>query len=69
MDESRMLQLDLSTKRRRWGRFIGLRGCESPADDDQEEEEEGEELVERMETDWQNALRRAEEEERGKGKI
>jgi hypothetical protein len=34
-------RLPLEEKRRRFGRFIGLRGCESVADDEGEEEEEG----------------------------
>lgn len=54
----------LETKRRRWGRFIGLRGCESPLRESEEGLEEGEEgLVEKMEREWRNALRTAEEEE------
>ncbi|OAP59803.1 hypothetical protein AYL99_04805 [Fonsecaea erecta] len=28
------VRVDLDTKRRRWGRFIGLRGCESPTTDE-----------------------------------
>lgn len=76
---------DLETKRRRWGRFIGLRGCESPVntggdgDGDEvrirvgnnvgEEQEEGERLVQRMEREWRDALRRAEEEGRVGEKI
>jgi len=56
--------VDLVTKRRRWGRFIGLRGCDSP---NESEEQEG--LLERMEREWRNALRRAEEEERVREKM
>ncbi|ETN42901.1 uncharacterized protein HMPREF1541_02059 [Cyphellophora europaea CBS 101466] len=48
--------VSLETKRRRWGRFIGLRGCESPT-------EEGEDVLERMERDWWRARERAREEE------
>ena len=50
----------LMTKRRRWGRFIGLRGCESPEGLDEEEQES---LVERMEREWKRAVDRAREEE------
>ena len=70
-------QVSLTTKRRRWGRFIGLRGCESPititgsgeweamqrAREKEEEEEEEEGLVERMEREWRNTMRRARDEE------
>ncbi|EHY54293.1 hypothetical protein HRR83_008129 [Exophiala dermatitidis] len=56
--------VDLETKRRRFGRFIGLRGCDSPttatADGNAERPEE---LARRMEREWRRALRRAEEEE------
>ena len=31
-------EVDLVTKRRRFGRFIGLRGCESPVDVDEKED-------------------------------
>jgi hypothetical protein len=55
--------VELGTKRRRWGRFIGLRGCESPTASAEEEEEEGERLVERMEREWLRARERAREEE------
>ena len=53
--------MELSTKRRRWGRFIGLRGCESPTGTAEEGGEEG--LVERMEMEWLRARERAREEE------
>jgi hypothetical protein len=56
-----MQHVSLETKRRRWGRFIGLRGCESPV-------EEGEGLVERMEREWRAAMERAREEEVGRDK-
>jgi hypothetical protein len=51
------MEVSLTTKRRRWGRFIGLRGCESPTGEDRES------LVERMEREWRRALERAREEE------
>jgi hypothetical protein len=60
--EDPMMHVSLETKRRRWGRFIGLRGCESPT------EEEGEGLVERMEREWRAAMERAREEEVGREK-
>jgi len=50
----------LETKRRRWGRFLGLRGCETPT----EGREEREALEERMEREWRRALERARDEER-----
>ena len=60
-------EVDLVTKRRRFGRFIGLRGCESPVDVDEKEDghgnengnDQGEEMVRRMEMEWQMALERA----------
>lgn len=52
--------VSLATKRRRWGRFIGLRGCESPTTTWEESEES---LVERMEREWVRARERAREEE------
>ncbi|KIW33036.1 uncharacterized protein PV07_04538 [Cladophialophora immunda] len=68
------VRVDLETKRRRWGRFIGLRGCESPtaesgavANGDGGEErriETPDELARRMEREWRRALERAEEEAR-----
>ena len=48
----------LKTKRRRWGRFIGLRGCESPV-----EEESQEAVMERMEREWVRQRERLREEE------
>ena len=53
-------EVDLETKRRRWGRFVGLRGCETPT----EGLEERRELEERMDREWQRALERARDEER-----
>jgi hypothetical protein len=53
--------VELATKRRRWGRFIGLRGCESPTTAEGGEQEEG--LVERMEREWLRVRQRAREEE------
>ncbi|KAL2437142.1 hypothetical protein ABEF95_016578 [Exophiala dermatitidis] len=55
--------VDLETKRRRFGRFIGLRGCDSPTAATAAEAERPEELARRMEREWRRALRRAEEEE------
>ena len=54
--------MTLDTKRRRFGRFIGLRGCESPVDDGQREMEE------RMEREWQRQLQRRRDEDRMKQK-
>lgn len=63
--------VNLETKRRRWGRFIGLKGCESPTEDRTEDssEQSREDLLERMERQWQKALKQAEEERRLKEKI
>ncbi|RVX74407.1 hypothetical protein B0A52_01533 [Exophiala mesophila] len=55
--------VDLETKRRRWGRFIGLRGCESPTSSGPPDETP-DELTRRMENEWKRALERAEEEDR-----
>jgi hypothetical protein len=52
--------IDLETKRRRWGRFVGLRGCETPT----EGREDRREMEERMEREWRRALERARDEER-----
>lgn len=54
--------VDLETKRRRFGRFIGLRGCESPTAGPGGEAPD--ELARRMEREWKRALERAEEEDR-----
>ncbi|PWY72455.1 hypothetical protein BO94DRAFT_560025 [Aspergillus sclerotioniger CBS 115572] len=56
--------VDLETKRRRFGRFIGLSGCESPTKDrgDWKEvpgEESPEGMMERMEREWTMGLLRA----------
>lgn len=59
----------IETKRRRWGRFIGLRGCESPVEGpggggyEQGVMETEEEMLDRMEREWQEALRRARSED------
>ena len=65
------MDTDLETKRRRWGRFIGLRGCESPTAAVDEygtpvasSRESAEELARRMEREWRRALERAQEESR-----
>ena len=50
---------DLDTKRRRWGRFVGLRGCESPLQSPGERQR----LEETMEREWRRALQRQWEEE------
>ncbi|KAL1990215.1 hypothetical protein VTN49DRAFT_6054 [Thermomyces lanuginosus] len=60
--------VDLETKRRRIGRFIGLRGCESPVKtgfgiEDDPQNNVDVELEERMEREWQDALRRAQQED------
>ncbi|KAK5047333.1 hypothetical protein LTR84_006855 [Exophiala bonariae] len=55
--------VDLEVKRRRWGRFIGLRGCESPTATGPDGEAP-DELVQRMEREWRRAIERAEEEDR-----
>lgn len=55
--------LDLETKRRRFGRFIGLRGCESPVSNGPEDDMPGD-LARRMEREWKRALERAEDDER-----
>ena len=60
---ARRQPVDLDTKRRRWGRFIGLRGCDSPVDDQQES------ITVRMEREWREALNRAEEERRVREKL
>lgn len=62
-------EVSLETKRRRWGRFIGLRGCESPTKEKLEEirsviEGTGSivmevSLEEKMEREWRAALERA----------
>ncbi|KAK5449708.1 hypothetical protein LTS15_008783 [Exophiala xenobiotica] len=55
--------VNLETKRRRFGRFIGLRGCESPASTGPEGESP-DELARRMEREWKRAIERAEDDER-----
>lgn len=63
--------VDLATKRRRFGRFIGLRGCESPVQDHRQDAntngvvENSSEMLARMEREWQEALARAANEELG----
>lgn len=62
--------VDLATKRRRFGRFIGLRGCETPIDDREREGGEcldglgdlaprEEQLLVWIEREWQAALMKA----------
>lgn len=57
----RNLGVDTDVKRRRFGRFIGLRGCESPVKENNDGEEES--MREQAEKEWENRLRgfRAEE--------
>lgn len=71
--------VDLATKRRRFGRFIGLRGCESPVEDIdwkeyglgelRREGETEEELTERIEREWEIALLRARLEDEGDAAV
>ena len=55
--------VDLETKRRRWGRFVGLRGCETPTEEGGQQQQH-QEMEERMEREWRRALDRARDEER-----
>jgi len=50
-------EVDLQTKRRRWGRFVGLRGCESPV------RERFDNVEVSMDKEWEEALRRAREDD------
>lgn len=63
--------VDLKTKRRRWGRFIGLKNCESPTAEDEEgaRREMDQSMRERMEKEWRESLRRQEEEYRAREKM
>lgn len=74
--------VSLETKRRRWGRFIGLRGCESPTTNEVEQirsaiEEAGgvaatvarTSLEERMEKEWRAAIERARDEAERREKM
>lgn len=65
-----MDEVNLKTKRRRFGRFIGLRGCESPiqlrvevdsesGSESGNEDAEIEEAMARIEREWEEALLRA----------
>ena len=58
--EGKGRDVDLETKRRRWGRFVGLRGCQSPV----ELAETQKEIEERMGRQWQRALEKGKDEER-----
>jgi hypothetical protein len=65
-----VVQVDLETKRRRWGRFVGLRGCESPVVERSDtggevetQRETREEMEGRMEREWRRALERERDEE------
>jgi hypothetical protein len=65
VENQRRLNLTLDTKRRRFGRFIGLRGCESPSPSPNSVEGQGlREMEERMEREWLRALERRREEQR-----
>ncbi|KAI9934481.1 hypothetical protein MW887_000095 [Aspergillus wentii] len=60
--------VDIHTKRRRFGRFIGLRGCESPVETSDPEmsviqEETEDEMLVRMEREWLECLQRASQED------
>lgn len=73
--------VDLATKRRRWGRFIGLRGCESPVNESTDSdanangdksdlvEQDTEALQEQFEREWKEGLRRKQEEYEVQEKI
>ena len=56
-------ETDLETKRRRWGRFIGLRGCDTPVVSDEEGAVQRE-IEEKMEREWQRGLERERDEAR-----
>lgn len=67
VEDQRRLGLTLDTKRRRFGRFIGLRGCESPSPSPSPVEGQGQglsEMEERMEREWLRALERRRDEQR-----
>ncbi|KAL4913822.1 hypothetical protein BDW62DRAFT_157186 [Aspergillus aurantiobrunneus] len=56
----RDLGVDTEVKRRRFGRFIGLRGCESPVAEREEGSKGGngkESLIEQVERDWERRFR------------
>ncbi|KAL4927850.1 uncharacterized protein BDV17DRAFT_292127 [Aspergillus undulatus] len=63
----RDLGVDLATKRRRFGRFIGLHGCESPTGpEDSANEQEGESVLQTIGWEWERKreVYRAMEDER-----
>ncbi|KAJ5114542.1 hypothetical protein NUU61_000301 [Penicillium alfredii] len=66
--------VDLQTKRRRFGRFIGLGGCETPVIDNgsfshtDQTDTETASVLEWMEQQWEDALARARNERRFDGK-
>lgn len=74
-------KVSLETKRRRWGRFLGLQGCESPVEKVKNGErkasnrEEGEETsdteptTELLDREWRRALENRREEERMRDKA
>lgn len=64
--EERRYLVDLITKRRRFGRFIGLKVDDSPVRESAAQEES---LVQRMEREWRNALRRADNEQKMREKM
>ena len=61
-------ETDLETKRRRWGRFIGLRGCDTPVVSDEERAMQRE-MEERMEREWRRGLERERDEARLRDKA
>lgn len=68
-NQSRRHLVDLNTKRRRFGRFIGLKVESSPVQSPREAQEQGESLVERMEREWRESLRRVEDEHKLREKM
>lgn len=65
-------KVSLETKRRRWGRFLGLRGCESPVRegvDLAEVERREQEMREVLEREWRRGIERRREEERLQAKT
>jgi len=60
--------MGVEEKRRKFGRFVGLRGCETPVTES-EGGEGAEEVKERMEREWRRAMERGREEELWRGKV
>ena len=69
--------VSLETKRRRWGRFLGLRGCDSPtvmrwlSERERREREtpEERELRERLEREWRRGIERRRQEDMARAKA